>query len=326
MHLQADLGTSLMNLHGKTDAAYVALNRSLAIAEELGDDLGQRGLLGVLHVLHVRLGDFKTALRYARRGSDVAGRSKHQASRAFAHCMLGRALLYMGDVGGARAELEASLEPGLGPEQSGTIYLAADRRYRPGIQLARALWLRGYPDQAVERVHRTLKEVVDHPVALTGALTWGIGVFFWVGDLTNAETHIDWFISHSEAHSLGPNVAVGHGLKAQLAIHRGDARGGVENLRDCLEKIHAARHGLIITEFNISLVQGLAAIGRLVEAMTLLDETIQLVEANGDTVHMPELLRLKGSLLLSTPRPDVAEAELCFERSLELSRYQGARA
>ena len=51
--------------------------------------------------------------------------------------------------------------------------------------------MQGYPDQAVERVHRTLKEVVDHPVGLTGALTWGIGVFFWVGDLTNAETHID---------------------------------------------------------------------------------------------------------------------------------------
>jgi predicted ATPase len=157
-------------------------------------------------------------------------------------------------------------------------------------------------------------------------LTWAIGVFFWVGDLPSAEMHIDWFIAHAEAHSLGPNAAVGWGLKAQLAIHQGDVKGGVESLRGYLEKIHAARHGLLITEFNISLVQGLAATGRLTEAVTLIDETIRLVEANGDTVHMPELLRLKGSLLLSKPQPHVAEAETFFEQSLKLGRQQGARA
>jgi predicted ATPase len=41
---------------------------------------------------------------------------------------------------------------------------------------------------------------------------------------------------------------------------------------------------------------------------------------------MPELLRVKGSLLLSTPQPRVGDAELFFIRSLELSRHQGARA
>jgi hypothetical protein len=81
-----------------------------------------------------------------------------------------------------------------------------------------------------------------------------------------------------------------------------------------------------MTEFNVSLVQGLAAIGQFDEAMSLIDETIQLVETKGDTVHMPELLRLKGSLFVSKPQPCVADAELLFARSLELSRHQGARA
>ena len=60
--------------------------------------------------------------------------------------------------------------------------------------------------------------------------------------------------------------------------------------------------------------------------MSLIDETIQLVEAKGDTVHMPELLRLKGALFVSKPQPCAADAELFFARSLELSRHQGARA
>jgi hypothetical protein len=326
MHLQAGLGTSLMNMHGRVDAAFEALNKSLAIAAELGDDFAQIGLLGVLHVLHVRGGEFRSALDYAKRGSSVAARTMDETAHAFARSMLGRALLLTGDIVGARVELEASVEHLSHQDRSSTIYLSADRHYRPGIQLARALWLQGYPLQAVDRVHKTLKEVADHPVALTGALTWAIGVFFWTGDLPSAELHINWFISHSEAYSLGPNAAVGRGLKAQLAIRQGDAKGGVKSLRDCLQKIRAARHGLIMTEFNISLVQGLAAIGQFDEAMSLIDETIQLVEAKGDTVHMPELLRLKGALFVSKPQPCAADAELFFARSLELSRHQGARA
>jgi hypothetical protein len=232
----------------------------------------------------------------------------------------------MGDLGGARAMLEASLQHWSRPWRTSTIYLAADRHYRPGIALARTLWLQGYPAQAVERAHQTIKDVMDHPVSLTGTLAWAVGVFFWTGDLRSAEMHIDWFISDAESHSLGPNVAVGRGLKGQLAIRQGDAKGGVESLRDGLEKLHAARYGLLTTEFNISLAQGLAATGRFVEGMTLIDETIQLVEAKGDIIYMPELLRVKGGLLLSMPQPSGDDAEMWFMQSLEWSRRQAARS
>jgi len=41
---------------------------------------------------------------------------------------------------------------------------------------------------------------------------------------------------------------------------------------------------------------------------------------------MPELLRVKGGILLSMPQPRGDDAEAHFMRSLELSRSQGARA
>ena len=37
--------------------------------------------------------------------------------------------------------------------------------------------------------------------------------------------------------------------------------------------------------------------------MALIDESIRSVEANGDLNYMPELLRVKGGLLLSVPQP-----------------------
>ena len=54
--------------------------------------------------------------------------------------------------------------------------------------------------------------------------------------------------------------------------------------------------------------------------------TIRQVEANGDLCYMPELLRVKGCLLLSMPQPSVGEVEMCFTQSLDSSRRQGARA
>ncbi len=43
-------------------------------------------------------------------------------------------------------------------------------------------------------------------------------------------------------------------------------------------------------------MQGLAATGRFPEGLALIDETIGMVERNGDFSYMPELLRLKGTL------------------------------
>jgi tetratricopeptide (TPR) repeat protein len=111
-----------------------------------------------------------------------------------------------------------------------------------------------------------------------------------------------------------------------LAIRRGNVQVGIENLQLCLRELHTKRYELLTTMFNVDLVEGLAAVGRLAEASALIDETIRLVEANGDIAYMPELLRVKGRILLSMAQPDAGDPESCFEQSLLLSRGQGARS
>src|SRR5262249_22087118 len=68
------------------------------------------------------------------------------------------------------------------------------------------------------------------------------------------------------------------------------------------------------------------ASGRFTEAVTLVDETIRMVEARGGITYIPELLRLKGSILLAMPKPHTEDAVMAFMQSLEISRAQGARA
>jgi len=158
------------------------------------------------------------------------------------------------------------------------------------------------------------------------ALFWAPGIFLWVGDLRSADEYADRLISHGETHFRRHNLAVGRGYKGALAILRGDASGGVESLRGCLEQLHAVRYEMLNTEFKLFLVQGLMAIRQFDEALTRIDETISLVEENGDLLYMPEALRVKGNVLLSLPLRRSDDAEMCFNQSLGWGRRQGARS
>jgi tetratricopeptide (TPR) repeat protein len=328
MRLQANLGVSLMFMRGGRDAARSALSRSFAIAEQRGDAVDQLRLSGPLNMFHLRTGDFKTALHYARRCSALAGTMEDSAAAELAHSILGISLHLAGDLGGARTELESAVRPGLGAQRTTTIYLGFEGRHLAGAILARTLWLQGHPAEAVARAHETVKDAanMEHSLTLAIALIWAISVFLWTGDLGSAEEHVDRLVSLSESQSLAPYLAVGHGFRAEAAIRRGDAQSGVESLRNNLEKLHAMPYELLSTPLKITLVQGLATLGRFAEAMQLTDETIQSVSANGDACYAPELLRVKGGLLLSAPESSRDDAETCLVQSLELSRGQGARA
>jgi predicted ATPase/DNA-binding winged helix-turn-helix (wHTH) protein len=328
MHLQAGLGISSMHLHGENERARKALNRSLEIAEEQHDAANEAGLLGMLHMFHFRGGDFTTALHFAKRCRSLATSIEDPAAIALAHSILGRSLLMAGDLRGARAELDALFKIWSPSQRSNTIYLVHDRHFRASIALARTLWLQGHPDQAVERIRETVDgaERMDHPASVTVILAWAASIFLWTGDLQAAERYIDSSIDIAVSYSLGPLAAIGRARRAQLAIRRGEPKSGVASLRASLAEIHAVRYELITTEFNISLVQGLAAIGQLAEAISLLDDVMRQVNASGDTCYMPELLRIKAGLLQSAVHPRADDAETCLVESLELSRGQGARS
>jgi predicted ATPase/DNA-binding winged helix-turn-helix (wHTH) protein len=328
MRLQAALGMSLMFTGGQSEAARAALNRGFSIAEACEDRLNQLQLLCQLNMFHHRRGDFEISLHYAKRSVAVAGTIASPAAIALAHSQMGISLIYMGDLGGARAELEACVQNGPGPLRTSTIFHGVHYYIGASGYLARNLWLQGYPAQAAERARLTVKDAacMDHPVTLSIALIWAISVFLWIGDLPSAEEHVDWSISHARSHSLAPYLAAAHGFRAELAIRKGDATGGVETLRTSMETLRAARYELLMTAFDISLVQALTANGRCPEGFALVDESIKGVETNGDLSYMPELLRVKGNLFLSKPEPSIENAEDCFMKSLEESRRQGARS
>ncbi|MDN3277112.1 winged helix-turn-helix domain-containing protein [Frankia sp. RB7] len=326
MHLQAALGLTLMFTRGGSEAARSALTRALAIAEMLGDAPNQLQLLGRMHIFHERIGQFEAALGYAQQSLVVAEALGDPASLALAQSLLGVSLHLGGEHRDALNMLEAAWR-GPGTERISTVY-GFDHRNRAGISLARELWLQGQPAQAQQLAQQTVAEAaqMDHPITLCIALIWAVSIDLWTGDLAAADENIDRFIAHAESRSMGPYLAAGRGVKGELAIRRGDAASGVETIGRCLQELHESGYELLTTNFNIALVHGHLARGEVEQSARLIDDAIRLVERSGDHLYMPELLRMKGKVLLSRPQPNIEEAERHIRKALELARRTGAKA
>jgi hypothetical protein len=90
---------------------------------------------------------------------------------------------------------------------------------------------------------------------------------------------------------LGPYFRLGHAYKGILAIFSGNAKAGVESLRESVKHLHAMHYEMRTTELNIALTLGLVAIARVDEGIALIGETIRRIEENGEFYFLPEALR-----------------------------------
>jgi hypothetical protein len=280
-----------------------------------------------LFFYYLRRGEFKICLDYARRSSEIAGTLDDAAATALAHTLMGISHTIMGELGGARFELHAALEVAAGSPAGRRPYFGFDHYSWARLARITMLCLQGYPAEARAAIEQEFRDVegMHHPVALAIVIN-SAATLLWIGDLGAAEKHLDWFISRAQSKSLEPYLHVGQAFKGELAMCRGEIKAGVEMLQTRLERLDATRFNLFTMRLRSVLARGLAASGRWAEALSLLDETGRMIEEKGYTSYLPELLRLKGNVLLAASEHHVEDAEKCLMESLELSRAQGARA
>jgi hypothetical protein len=326
MELQASLGLSLMFTTGNREEVRSALIRGLELAELLDEPYHQLRLLGGLNIFLTRVGDFRGALRVARQSEVIAKALADPAAAALADWMLGVAHHLIGDQTSARRHCETAVIRAFGSGRFNMIQFGYDHRIRALVALARTLWLQGCPDQAVKVARQTIHEAEEfkHPVTLCIALIWTVPVFIWSGDLMAAEAIIDRLVAHAARYSLGPYQAVSLGLSGDLSIKRGDAQNGVRLLGQCLDELRAERHQVLTPVLASAMAEGLAVMGQIENAFAAIDHALAMVVENGGSSDMPEILRIKGRLLLSAPRPDPSDAEDWLLRSLESAHQQSA--
>jgi tetratricopeptide (TPR) repeat protein len=73
------------------------------------------------------------------------------------------------------------------------------------------------------------------------------------------------------------------------------------------------------------LAHGFARLGRHSDALQMIDQALEYVARSGELDGQPEMLRLKGEVLLMGATPDTINAEQCFRAALDGARTQEAK-
>jgi predicted ATPase len=194
------------------------------------------------------------------------------------------------------------------------------------VMLARILWLRGFPDRAASLARQAIEEAEQHDQAVTLGFCLIQACIFslWRGDLAEAVERMERLSAHATKYSLGPFQAMGAALRAELEIAGGDPGIGVSLLRSALTTLQAERFHLGWTAFSGALAEGLALTGNAEEAMATIDAALARAEQMGGKYDVPDLLRVKGQILLSSSNGNTEPAEQVLLQSLAAARKQSA--
>lgn len=321
LELQATLGHAFMFTERNSDQAEVALRRGLEIAEALGDGASKFKLLARLNMFYRRTGEYRLLLPIALEAERTAQSIGDSAGIAGGKGLVGVSYHLMGDQRAAQRYLEEGVtgDEALRRMQPG--HFAYSRT--PQIPLARVLWLRGFPDRAVECARPLTGSAAPRDAVMYCiALCWSASLYGWVGDWSSVEQMSARLSAHAASHALAPYQAVAAGFRAQTMIARGELKEGIELLQAVLPRLHADRYELYASAFISELSQGLAELGQLTDGLRILQEAVAGIEPDGEAFDGPELLRLRGELEARGGEPKAAEAS--FAASIALAEEQGA--
>ena len=146
------------------------------------------------------------------------------------------------------------------------------------------------------------------------------------GDFATADRAIARLIEAATRLNAQFYEAAGHFLKGKLLVERGEFAQGLLVLRDAFETCDRTGWHISYEEYKGALALGLAGTGRLDEALIALDDAMATDRkcADGRGWYAPELLRIKGEVLLQQAADLSLAAEDCFNQAAQMAREQGA--
>jgi predicted ATPase/DNA-binding winged helix-turn-helix (wHTH) protein len=330
MELQMALAAAIFITMGPAEQAKTLLTEALETADALNDLHAQVGALSTLLSIYYFRGEYAMAQVAAERIEQIAHRIGDPIYLRFAYQPLGTTLIPRGRPREAQQYLEHVLRFSAAPgdRRDATYYNSNDRALTRAM-LARALWMQGFAEQALKEGRLSLEELqgTDHPLQLCRILHHGIcRIATMTGDFATADREIARLIEAATRSNAPFWETMGHFLKGQLLVERGEFAQGLLVLRGAFETCDRTGWHISYSEFKGALALGLTGTGRLDEALLAVDDAMAADRegADGHGWYAPELLRIKGEVLLQQAADQSTLAEDCFDQAAQMAREQGA--
>ena len=328
--LQTTLGSALMATKGQ---GAPEVGQAYARARELCRQVGETPqlfpvLFGLWRFYQVRA-EHQTARELAEQCFNLAQRGQDPTLRLEAHFALGVSLFWLGEVVAARAHLEQGI----------ALYDPQEHRalaFRVGIDLAvwclshaaQALWLLGYPDQALGRNHAalTLAQELSHPPSLAAVLFHVAFIHCYRREAHATQEQAEAAMARAREQGVPQWLTVGTILRGWALARQGQAEEGIAQIRHALAAWRAMGAGMAVSHWLVLLAEAYGHAGQAEEGLRLLAEALVHVDSTGERPSAAEVYWLKGELLLRQAIPDEVQAETCWHQALDIARRQQTKS
>jgi class 3 adenylate cyclase/predicted ATPase len=305
-----------------------AYTQARALCQQVGETPQLAPVLFGLWRFYLARAQLHTARELGDTLLGLAQRAHDPALAVVAHFTLGVTWFYLGALPTARQHLEEGIAR-YTPDQSRAPVFRMG--HDPGVacraDAAMTLWLLGYPNQALARLHEALAlaHELSHPYSLAFAWCWAAFVSQVRRDVPAVREQAEACVALSTEQGFPFWVAQGTSVRGWALALQGQGEEGWALVRQGIAAFRATGAALWVPFFCTVLAEVSIHLGHTEDGLQALTEAHTLVEQYEERWWEAEIYRLRGVLLLRQPGIPQA-AETCLQQALDIARRQEAKS
>jgi len=166
-----------------------------------------------------------------------------------------------------------------------------------GTHAAHALWLFGYPDQALQRIQEALSlgRDLSHPFSLAFALSWSALVHQFRGERDAVQEQTEAAMTLAKEQGFPRWETWGSILQGWVSVEKGYVEQGIGQIRQGMDRAD----GTIQQPSVAILAEAYGKAGKPEEGLSVAAEALARAHKTGLCFYAAELHRIKGELLLA---------------------------
>lgn len=334
LSLQVTLGASLTATQGYgQEGVGSAYTRVRMLGRKLGaEPRAVRATIGLgsYYIVTVQL---EKALELGQEHLQLARYDEDLTLLSVAHSELGMAEQFLGNFASGSAHFERVLRYAENQRQSSRTNSTSQTSTNQDVleitldHLAFNTWVLGYPDKAIGPSVRARNraEELRNPFLLTHYL--GFAAFFYqsLGDVEKVLELCDEHIAVSEEHGYAFNIAFASMHRGWALAQKGSPREGLAMMEQGLATWRMAGMVAMVPYWHSLIAEICCLLEEPEQGLTLLEESLAIVNATEHRFFESELHRMKGRLLLLQGEAS-STVEACFRDAIEVARRQEAKS
>jgi class 3 adenylate cyclase/tetratricopeptide (TPR) repeat protein len=295
------------------------------LCQHTGDTPSLFWVLFYLRGGYTARGEHQTAREVAEQALALAQRLQDRALFVTAHYSLGIALKDLGDLTSARSHFEQALAYDDGQQRNLRSWAHTVLSLS---NVARILWLLGYPDQALQRNQEAFVVVQQwsNPYHVYLNLVFASEFHLFRRELLAVHERTEAALALAAEQGTIRFVAWLRYWQGWVLAAQGDYDEGMAQMRHGLDAMQATGEMQRRPWLLALLAEAYGQRGQAEEGLCLLTEALAVMATTGERGQEAELYRIKGELLVQQAAPDAFQAEACFQQALAVARRQQAKA